>query len=108
MRIAENVSGEKFDGELFKSMLSGFLKYLGGENVKVILTTSFWRHPADEFIRRLAAEADLPLVELSDLGNIPEMKALGLFEHTGVANHPSDAGMKAIADRILDAYFNKL
>ena len=108
MRIAENVPGEKFDGELFKSMLLGFLKYLGGENVKVILTTSFWRHPADEFIRRLAAEADLPLVELSDLGNIPEMKALGLFEHTGVANHPSDAGMKAIADRILDAYFNKL
>jgi alpha-galactosidase len=107
MRLAENVPTEKFDGELFGSMLSEFLRYLGGDDVKVIFTTSFWKHPADESIRKLAAKQGAPLVELGDLGQIPEMKALGLFEHTGVANHPSDEGMKAISDRILDAYFNK-
>jgi hypothetical protein len=36
------------------------------------------------------------------------MKAIGLFEHEGVANHPGDIGMKNIAERILKELKNLL
>ena len=45
----------------------------------------------------------ISLVELGDLGEQDEMKAIGLFAHKGVANHPGDAGMAAMAERIYDA-----
>ena len=46
-------------------------------------------------------ENGYPCVDLGDLGQDDRMKAIGLFEHTGVANHPGDEGMNAIAKRIL-------
>ena len=48
----------------------------------------------------------MPIVELGDLGEMDEMKAIDLFEHHGVANHPGDKGMAEIADRIFDKLKN--
>jgi hypothetical protein len=68
----------------------------------VILTTGFWPHPLDAAIRACAEKKGLPLVELGDLGMQDEMKAVGLFWHSGVASHPGDLGMAEIARRILE------
>ena len=55
----------------------------------------------DEAIIDYAKENDLPYVTLRDLVEDDDMKAIGLFAHKGVANHPEDAGTKRTADRIL-------
>lgn len=102
-RFIENCSGEDFDNEIYKAALKNLLTALSNGNTpKVILTTGFWHHPGDGAIREAAQEWGFPLIELGDLGERDEMKAIGLFDHSGVANHPGDLGMKTIADRIFD------
>ena len=39
-------------------------------------------------------------IDLSSVLVPPENRALGLFEHQGVANHPGDKGMACIAEQI--------
>ena len=102
MRAVENCPADNVDNTVFRNQLHKLLCYLNPNNkAKFIITTGFWKHPTDDAIREYAAEYNLPLSELGDLGELDEMKAIGLFEHSGVANHPGDAGMKAIADRIM-------
>lgn len=103
MRLIENCPADGFDHARFKENLAGLLSYLDGTGkAKVVLTTGFWRHPGNDAIREFAAERRLPLAELDDLGDNPAMKAVGLFTHTGVANHPGDLGMAKISERILE------
>ncbi len=103
MRLIENCPGQDFDHDAFKRELHLLLSYLDlSGKTQVILTTGFWRHPGDKAIISYGAEHGLPVVTLGDLGDDDSMKALGLFEHSGVANHPGDLGMKRIAERIFE------
>ncbi len=109
MRFVENCPKNDFDKQAFKKETIDLLQYLNpSKNAKIILTTGFWHHPADAGIAELAKELNLPLVKLGDLGEKDEMKSIGLFEHSGVANHPVDLGMENIADRIFDVLKNYL
>ena len=84
-------------------MVESFAK----KGAKILLTDLFWPHePIDSVIRRVAEEGNYPLVHLGDLGESDENKAIGLFEHTGVAAHPGDLGMYRIAERIAAAILN--
>ncbi|MBO5069329.1 MAG: SGNH/GDSL hydrolase family protein, partial [Roseburia sp.] len=101
LRFIENCSFDGWDPEIFKSELEKLLAYLNPSgNAKAVITTGFWHHCGDETIREFAREHDMPLAELGDLGEMDEMKAVGFFEHEGVANHPGDLGMEKIAERI--------
>lgn len=103
LRLVENCPRTDIDGDTFRRELMRLAKFLdGGKKAKFIVTTSFWHHPLDPDIVKFAEENNIPLVELGDLGEMKEMKAIGLFEHNGVANHPGDLGMKTIAQRIFE------
>lgn len=101
MRFIENCSAEDWNNSVFKKELRGLLNYLDSKgDARIILTTGFWKHPGDGAIREYGEENKLPVIELGDLGEDNKMKAIGLFAHEGVANHPGDLGMEKIAERI--------
>lgn len=104
LRFIENVAIGNFDKDVFGRELEQLVQFLNGSgNAKIIVTTSFWKHPGDQALRDFAAQNGYPCVELGDLGEDHSMKAIGLFEHGGVAQHPGDQGMKEIAERIMKA-----
>ena len=103
IRAVENCPKDDFDKLSFKKELNTLIRYLDKEKkAHVIISTGFWHHPGNDALRSYAKEHNFPCVELGDLGDNEAMKALGLFEHTGVANHPGDLGMQMIAERIAE------
>lgn len=103
MRMIENCPKEDFDAEIFEKEYERLIDFFKDDRqARVILTTGFWHHIGDDVIRRVAERRNMPLVELGDLGEDEQMKAIGLYEHSGVANHPGDFGMEKIAERIYE------
>lgn len=108
LRIGENIWSRAVRSKLDEIDLyphfALMAKTFAQRGARVILTDLFWPHePIDGVIRRVADANGYPLVHLGDLGEQDENKAIGLFEHTGVAAHPGDLGMYRIARRIATA-----
>lgn len=103
-RFVENYPTNGFDAGVFEKEYTKLIDHLNPtKNAEVIFTSSFWRHPADEIIKKVATQKNGAFVYLGDLGENDKMQALGLFSHNGVAIHPGDKGMAEIASRIWDA-----
>ena len=100
-RMIENCPTQDFCKDAFYREYQKLIDYLNPiGKAKIILTTGFWKHPGDDTIILIAKEREYPYVYLGELGENDKMKAIGLFEHTGIANHPGDLGMKRIAELI--------
>ena len=101
MRVIENCKAAEFEPDVFSKAYKEFISYLNKSGkAKVVLTTGFWKHPGDDSIKKVSDELGFPCIYLGNLGEDDSMKAIGLFEHAGVAAHPGDLGMLNIADRI--------
>ncbi len=104
MRIVENCSHNNYEGQIFQEQYKKMIDFFNKSGkAKIILTTSFWKHIADNEIIEVGEERGYTTLNMGELGEDESMKAIGLFEHSGVANHPGDKGMKSIADTILNA-----
>lgn len=80
------------------------IDYFAARARMVVITDLFWEYePFDAAVRALAEQRGYAFAQLHDLGNLDEMKAVGKFEHAGVAAHPGDKGMNEIAERIYKA-----
>ena len=101
MRIGENINVA--DGKVFKEKYDQLIKVLRSDTkAKVICTTSFWpgQEAQVEDIKAVAAANQYDLVEIGGFFYEKSYTAAGLFKDAGVANHPSDKGMRAIYQSI--------
>ena len=97
-RLGENVTTE--DKPYFKDALKKFIAYICLATGKTVYTTCFWKNDVvDEAIEEVAKERGEVCVN-GFFANDKTNMALGQFEHSGVAGHPSDKGMEKIAEAI--------
>ena len=101
LRICENTPGELT--EAFAVAYENLIRLLSRDPLcRVYAVGPFWRNDRMETLLKEAAErAGAVWLSLSHLHD-RAYQAIGLFEHEGVAGHPSDAGMEAIAKTILE------
>ena len=101
LRICENTPEEKVDA--FGTAFLKLIRYFQIPDIRIYAVGPFWKHDRKEaYIRQAGEMLGVTYVSLEHLHS-QEYQAIGLFEHPGVAGHPSDKGMQAIADAIFDA-----
>ena len=107
--IGENSPNiDKLNSDSFQRFLSDIARPFVKNRAKVVLRSPFWRNPAKaSCTARAAAEVGAVYVDAGHLGDKDENKAIGLFSHGGVANHPGDLGMKRLADLILAGFWTR-
>jgi hypothetical protein len=113
LAIGENVPALESDDAKTK-LKAGVMKILGGVLAKrhplVVVRSSFWADPArDQMLKEACQEANAVFVDAGPLGREAANVARSerTFSNDGVANHPGDQGMKAIADAILEALLRR-
>lgn len=107
--IGENVP-EPAAGETYAQYFTAFARLLSElknhGHPAIIVRSSFWPHVLkDEGMRQASAAAGVTFVDISALGREEHNAARSerKFDDAGVAGHPGDQGMKAIADALFAA-----
>ncbi len=109
VRIGENIKAENHLKLNCKPYFDQAIRFLAKrEDAVVVLTDMFWYSCYNECIKEIAMENGYLFCHITDLENDERTMAIGLFDHDGVAHHPSDFGMQCIADRIMEAIKNNI
>jgi lysophospholipase L1-like esterase len=109
LAIGENVPALKSDAEKkdFEEAVTGLLTNLKGDRAPVVLVrSSFWANAEkDAALRAACNTVGGTFVDIGLLGKDEANYARSErdFKHAGVANHPGDKGMAAIAAAIVNA-----
>jgi hypothetical protein len=107
--IGENVPGLKSaeEKQKFQDRVTELLRVLkAGRHPTLVVRSSFWANEAkDDALKKACAEAGGIFVDISALDKNEQNYARSErpYKHEGVARHPGDQGMQAIADALLKA-----
>ena len=112
VQLSENASDLSEFSVDFESLLHHIQKKC--PSAKIVVIDDFWSDEKSVMKKHVAEELGLCFVDLSDIRGKSEYQAgMGtvvngldgkehIIEHSGVAAHPGDEGMKAIAERVLE------
>ena len=104
--IGENVANFPDGTAAFEARIAELIGRFrkGNPSCKVVVRGVFWPNPVkDAALSAVARRLGCVWVMASDLGARKECTAEGLFEHKGIAAHPGDVGMAALAERLVAA-----
>ena len=100
-RMCENTCGAA--GGVAAAYEERICRFRADTDCAVIAVGPFWENNTMENLMRDAADrCGAVWLSLSSLHGDITYQAVGQFEHSGVASHPSDKGMQAIADIIFE------
>ena len=104
--IGENVPNiDSSTAAGYRKFLSDIARPFADAGSRIAMRSPFWRNDVKAACTKDAAiEVGAEYVDAGHLGVNEANKALGLFSHSGVANHPGDLGMRRIADLILESF----
>ncbi len=110
LRIAENVNEKMAVDSNFLTYYEKLVSYIDSRKYSLnIIVDGFWRNEVvNRMVRQYAIDNKLPFITTTDLSVDPANQAGSRFADPRVAVHPSDRGMRKIADRIwtyIKAYF---
>lgn len=92
------------DKDAYFKAYTRLLKTLNNQgNARVFVRSEFWDEPAKEAqVKKACAATGVQYVDIGAPANDPANlgSAERKYEHAGVAGHPGDKGMRAIADRL--------
>ncbi|TKC65147.1 hypothetical protein FBD94_00895 [Pedobacter hiemivivus] len=103
LRLGENIEPKTLKTQDFKKHYDGLINYLTSNNpkAKILHASSFWKKElVAQDIQAVSTARGDQFVNLSELSKDSTNMAYHLFKDRGVGAHPSDKGMKAIADKI--------
>lgn len=105
LRLGDNVVDQRAATEGFRTYFRNLIDFFLGtppHQARLICTSSFYPKEVVNF--EMAKGLDPPVaatwVPLMHLHRLPGMTAVGLFSDAEIGAHPSDLGMRAIADSI--------
>ena len=102
LKISENVDDQMAVDSNFSKYYDQLVRYIdSNQNSLNVIVDGFWDKPhVNGIIRQYAIQNKLPFISITDLSADPDNEAGKAYPDSGVGMHPSDQGMRKIADRI--------
>lgn len=100
LRLGENIS----EPTKYYAALNSIINFYKSENTKIIITGIVWQNDEIEDIQQqLAIDNHYQYISFDDYKLNPLNYSWGLFDSGAVASHPSDLGMKKIAELLYNS-----
>ena len=104
--VGENVPNfDSSTAAAYSKFLADIARPFADSGARIVMRSPFWKNTLKAgCTERAAVDVGAVYVDASPLGSKADNKAIGLFSHSGVANHPGDLGMRRLADLILGGF----